>query len=551
MFAAEWSPMRPVPFLAFAAALLLAAGARAEPDAWPETRARKPVSARAESLLEFGRYNSLEETQALHDEREGCLKAAKTPDACLDVVLRIPASTVDPTPQDRATMEAAFATVDRLYPVDEDVLAYVRERPTGDLVQGLRTLGAAEEAAARWFDHGSAEHLRRVNAAEVAAWRAGAGDGGGSILVTYLETVERRAGPDSLEAATYLNNHAARRAGAGSGAGEADVAMLRRAVEIRRRALGEDDRRTAISKANLGHALIGLGRYREAEPWLRQAEAAFSRLGAPVRTAARATSARLADALEGQGRRVEAEALRRDVLAALKSDARSPRGERSDLLQALARSAVEAGRHAEAETLLTEALDLEKAIAAEARPIDPARLIGPGDETLYRLMPQWRETALETARREQRDAAARRRADVRLRLARARLDQGDPAGAERRAEEAEADLQTYEGKQVLAAARLMQGRTDVVEGLLLSAENPTLPADHPHNIERLTLLSIYHLLWSPSHAPRHLRQAVDAALGRAEGARSAPGAARSELDQHRDLFRAQVVTNWLVAARRP
>ncbi|HYF23397.1 MAG TPA: tetratricopeptide repeat protein [Caulobacteraceae bacterium] len=540
--------MRSGLLLALTAMILLAAGGRADAQAWAPASKRKAVSAAAVKATAFGHYASIEETQATNAEREACLKEARTVDWCLDVILRLPPSSVDASAEDRALMERTFALVERLYPVDPEVLALVRDRPTGDLAQGVLAWDAAAGLAESWYGTYSAEWLRLTVASENAAWRVTDGLGGGSILIGYLEALEQKFGPDSLEVATVLNAYAGRQAASPLGVAEDVLAMLRRAVEIRRKRLGEDHRSTAISKANLGHALAGLGRYREAEPWLREAKTALG-LSPGERRSARAVTARLADALYGQGRRVEAEALQRDVLAAFAADLQADRRERSAALQALARSVADAGRQAEAEALLTEALALEMAIAAEPPPVDPGRLVTASQDMLYELMPQWRESALAFARQQEKEAAGRRLASLHVRLARARFAQADYPAAAARAEQAEAAFPTAEAKLVLAGARLSQGKTDEVEYLLLSAEDRSLPADHPLNVERMSLLAVYHLLWSPSHAPGHMRQATDAVLGRANGARTAPGAVREELDQHRELFRAQVALNWLVADR--
>src|SRR5690625_7248370 len=48
--------------------------------------------------------------------------------------------------------------------------------------------------------------------------------------------------------------------------------MLREALEIRRHAYGDDDPRTAQSKARLGQALLRLQRHVEAEPLLMESQ---------------------------------------------------------------------------------------------------------------------------------------------------------------------------------------------------------------------------------------------------------------------------------------
>ncbi len=94
--------------------------------------------------------------------------------------------------------------------------------------------------------------------------------------------------------------------------------LYRQAVETFRRTAGEDHPSMGYYKMGLGRILTDLGRPQEAEPLLREVLALFHRLGPEGRGAASARSA-LAAALIGQGRYDEAERLLLDSLPVLRA----------------------------------------------------------------------------------------------------------------------------------------------------------------------------------------------------------------------------------------
>lgn len=103
-----------------------------------------------------------------------------------------------------------------------------------------------------------------------------------------LASEERSLGPTHPEHAVTLINLAALKQIQNDPAAACD--LLRRALAIREQRLGKDDLRTALVKAHLGHVLLQLGNFAEAEPLLiaaaERAESASGRARDRLATAA-------------------------------------------------------------------------------------------------------------------------------------------------------------------------------------------------------------------------------------------------------------------------
>ncbi len=107
-------------------------------------------------------------------------------------------------------------------------------------------------------------------------YTAGDFDAAEANLRAALEIWERREGPRSMAVSTCLNNLG--RLYERRGDARAGASFHRRAVEIRTELLG-DHPETAFSLGNLGAALAGDGRWREAAEALEAALACHERLG--------------------------------------------------------------------------------------------------------------------------------------------------------------------------------------------------------------------------------------------------------------------------------
>lgn len=97
-----------------------------------------------------------------------------------------------------------------------------------------------------------------------------------ALCLEAKELWEKRCGPDCLEVSTCLNNLG--RICEETGRAEEGIAWHRRALELRRRALG-DHPETAFSLGNLGTALAAAGHWEEGTAVLEEALACYARCG--------------------------------------------------------------------------------------------------------------------------------------------------------------------------------------------------------------------------------------------------------------------------------
>ena len=181
-----------------------------------------------------------------------------------------------------------------------------------------------------------------------------------------LEIRRRALGEDHVSTATSYDNLAGNYFARGDYARA--ESLSRRALATIRRSLGEDDPETAYSLNNLGVIIDIQGRYAEAEPFLRAALAIRRRALGEDHPLTAMSYDRLAVNVGSRGRYTEAEALFRQALAIERRALGEDHPETAISWSSLASAMRRQGRYAEAEPLLRRALDIHSRGLGEGHP---------------------------------------------------------------------------------------------------------------------------------------------------------------------------------------
>jgi serine/threonine protein kinase/tetratricopeptide (TPR) repeat protein len=316
-----------------------------------------------------------------------------------------------------------------------------------------------------------------------------------------LELRRQALGPDSPDVAQSLNNLAITLQARGDLKGAEP--FYREALELNVRLLGEDDTEVAWSRNTLGWVLHAQGRLAEAEPLYRAALAVQRRKLGNVHQDVAHTLNNLAGVRYQSGDYPEATTLWREALAIYRTLYRGEHPAVARGMYNLSRVLVVTGALAEAESLNARALAMNRKLLGAEHPHVATTLSG-----------------LATVRREQRryveaEALARQALAMRSKLlgethpmfavsngllARILLDQGRPDRALplarravelRRAQPGGAAADLAESLEDLGRVRGAQGRMAEAEALLresLAIRRRALPAGHPDIASSLVAL---------------------------------------------------------------
>jgi tetratricopeptide (TPR) repeat protein len=144
--------------------------------------------------------------------------------------------------------------------------------------------------------------------------------------------------------------------------------LYRQALAINRKALGEQHLDTAQSLNNLAGNLRDQGKYAEAEPLLRQALASFRKVLGQQHPLTATSLNNLANNLDYQGKYAEAEPLHRQALAINRKALGEQHPGTATSLNYLAFNLDHQGKHAEAEPLHRQALAILRKVLGEQHP---------------------------------------------------------------------------------------------------------------------------------------------------------------------------------------
>jgi tetratricopeptide (TPR) repeat protein len=227
-------------------------------------------------------------------------------------------------------------------------------RIQGDYAQAEGDLKDALAISVAEFGEASEEAAEARNNLAVLYKYWGRFDDGLKLYAEAAATIAAIHGEASLASATVYHNIGGILHARGDFAAAEEPA--RKAWEISRQLLGEDDPRTMLDAAACAGVLDGLERYDESEPIYRRALAVFERSYGPEHYEVAATLHNLAAVLAVRGRRQEAEehyrralAIKENLLGAGSPDVALTRNNLGKLL-------TDVGRPGEAVTLLEAAV---------------------------------------------------------------------------------------------------------------------------------------------------------------------------------------------------
>lgn len=239
-------------------------------------------------------------------------------------------------------------------------------RALGDYPGAESDLLAAAALALGEFGGASVEVARARNDLGVLYKYWGLFDEGLSLYALALDTLTAIHGAESLECATIHHNIGGILHARGDFAAAEEPA--RKAWEIARRLLGEDDVRTHAEAAAYAAVLDGLGRYAESEALYRRALAVFERVYSPGHEEIAVILHNLGSVLAARGMDGEAERHYRRALALKESlfgpDSPDAAMTRNNLGKLLFRTA----RPQEAAALLRRAVTILEARLPESHP---------------------------------------------------------------------------------------------------------------------------------------------------------------------------------------
>jgi tetratricopeptide (TPR) repeat protein len=288
-----------------------------------------------EDIVELqGQAWSLQAEGKLSDAAEACQRALRllaqagddnTPDAAnlLNDLAEIEC--------DRQNFKTALEIVQRAYEIENvlghqltgDIAAQLRSRTLGMIGQIHRTNGdyalaepslqEALQIVATEFGEDSAEVADARNNLAVLYKYWGRFDQGLELYEQVLQSIIVRRGDTCLEAAAVYHNIGGILHSKGDFAAAEPPA--RKAWDISRRLLGEDDPRAQLDAVAYAAVLDGLGRFRECEVIYRHALTIFAATLGPEGYEVAANLHNLAAALSAQGKNEEAEHLYRSSLA--------------------------------------------------------------------------------------------------------------------------------------------------------------------------------------------------------------------------------------------